>query len=197
MAKTHTQIMDEAKVAAANVEKDLAAAVIFAETLKEKYKRKPLKIRVPRIGAILTGQIRILSDTRTWSPDDGYKVSRALGSTVDSSGRKLADHEQLPNKMIMQSGMPDIDYVWFVDWVRTVQLWWNFFGQFFGQQVPLLDRWGSLFYEVRGGPTLFIEMVDRPQATAKMINNYAETLQKADLAFQNLVARAQKSKGGG
>lgn len=196
VTKSKSQVLEEARIAAKKIEDDLAEAVILAEELRSKYISNPLKINVPFWGAILTGQFRIISDKRSWSAKKGLEVSRALGSGKDSTGRTLPDREELSNKLILQAGKPDINYVWFVDIVRTIQLWFNFFGQWFGYEVPLLDKWGSVFYEVRGGPTCFIELVNEPQSTADLIQKYAETLQKADQAFTNLVSRAQKQGGG-
>lgn len=198
MARTHDQIIADAEEAATAIDESLATNVVSAEELQEDYTPdRPLEIGVPWLGALVSGQLGAMFYARTWDTRRGLVVQRGAVRGSDPDGKPLGDRETMTNAQLVQVGRPDIDYVWVVDWIRAVQQILNFSLRLFSflgfQPMPVMDRWGSMFYKARGGgETLFLEIVDHPAYTAALLAQYAATLHVGDAAQQNLVARADR-----
>ena len=200
MTRTLDEILADAEEAAAGIDASLTMQVMTAEELHVYYTPgQPLEIGVPWLGALLSGQLGAMFYTRTWDARRGLVVQRGAVQGNDPDGKALGDREAFTNAQLVQSGRPDVSYVWVIDWVRATQQFLNFFLRLFSflgfQPMPVLDRWGSMFYKARGGgETLFLEIVDRPNYTAELFARYAATLQAGAAAEQNLVARADERR---
>lgn len=185
------KVRDAVKSRAATREMDLEDLVLTAdEVLAEFDASHPLEIIVPFYGALLTGQLGLLGNVRTWDPGRGVAVSRGFVRGNNPDGKPLPDKEQLSNAQLLQAGRPDINYLWFIDWIRAIQQLWNFGAGIMGYgKIQPMDRWGSLYWEVRGGSSLYLELVDKPARTANLILTLASTLQQGQQAFSTLVDR--------
>ncbi len=196
-------IIADAKKRAEAKDTTLARKVETADSIRSKYKGKPLRIRVPETPALLSGKPLVpLQVSVTWTPGE-VRNSKSGGLTVrwgrfgfGGGGSDKPDIERFTIEQIANAPPPDINYVWFIDPIRGVQSAINWFCRLFGiKEVTMLDLYGSILWKASTGEeSITLPLVTHPAAVAKTIKEYTLIIHTANTSDDKLEERMDRGR---
>src|SRR3990167_87118 len=138
-------IEERAEREAGGINTSLAAQIAEMEDCRAAYlppNGKPLEINVPFWPAFFSGRFQLFMNApRTyWQPHSEGKPPKSGGLYIEwgtfkvlkADGSTPKDSEQFTVYQIIEAPPPDIDYVFYIDWVRGLQSKLNVLRRLFG-----------------------------------------------------------------
>lgn len=192
---TVNDVFKRAHERAKSLNTSLAKKVISAEALHERYDQDPLDITVPFLGAFLRGRPDMLLFVKQrWFASAGYQVE-VSGLRLSVGGHVVPDADGFSPSQIASSNVPEIHYIWLVDWIRFIQSILYFIPELLGWELDRLDLWGALVYKSgTGGDVFILPMVTHPLRTHRILKQWCATIESGAKAMGQLVERADAGK---
>lgn len=193
------QTVDDVFVAAHKRSKGLNVAlakkVINAEALHARYDDDPLNIDVPFFGAILRGRPDMLLFVKQrWYASSGFHTE-VSGLRLSVGGHVVPDADGFATSQIASANMPEIHYIWLVDWIRFIQSILYFIPELLGWEFDRLDLWGALVYKSgTGGDVFILPMVTYPLRTHRTLKKWCAIIEAGDKSMNQLVERADDGR---